>query len=113
MGRTKFEELRRRLTDELATVESQLADHGVAGDEVVLGFDEGFADSAHASTERSELVGVVRQLNAHRDELLAALGRIEAGTYGTCESCGREIDADRLDALPEVRLCLACKTARS
>ena len=113
MERSKLDGLRRRLTDELATVESQLAAHGVAGDAVEIGLDEGFADSAHASTERSDLVGVVRQLKTHRDELLAALARIEAGAYGVCESCGQEIDADRLDALPEVRLCLACKAARA
>ena len=113
MERSKLDEFRRQLTDELATVESQLADHGVTGDELEIGLDEGFADSAQASTERSELVGVVRQLNSHRDELLAALARIETGTYGICENCGREIDADRLDALPAVRLCLACKAARS
>lgn len=113
MERIKLDDLRRQLTAELATVESQRADHGVTGDELGLGLDEGFADSAHASTERSELVGVVRQLNAHRDELLAALTRIETGTYGICESCGREIDPARLDALPAVRLCLACKAART
>ena len=64
MERIKLDEFRRQLTDELATAESQLADHGVTGDEVEIGLDEGFADSAQASTERSELVGVVRQLNS-------------------------------------------------
>jgi RNA polymerase-binding transcription factor DksA len=113
MERSKLEQFRRQLTDELATVDSQLADHGATGDEVEIGLDEGFADSAQASTERSELVGAVRQLNSHRDELLAALDRIEVGTYGICEGCGRAIDADRLDALPAVRLCLACKAART
>lgn len=113
MERSKLDELHRQLTDELATVESQLADHGVVGDQVEVGLDEGFADSAQASTERSELVGVVRQLNSHRDELLAAVARMEAGTYGVCESCGRDIDIERLEALPAARLCLACKAART
>ena len=30
----------------------------------------------------------------------AALGRLDAGTYGTCTSCGRQIGAERLEALP-------------
>jgi len=36
----------------------------------------------------------------------AALGRIDAGTYGRCERCGKEIEADRLDAIPWATLCI-------
>jgi RNA polymerase-binding protein DksA len=39
----------------------------------------------------------------------AALGRVEAGTYGTCESCGREISPERLEAYPWASLCIDCK----
>ena len=38
----------------------------------------------------------------------AALGRIEAGAYGTCTRCGSEISAARLDALPETPFCKTC-----
>lgn len=31
------------------------------------------------------------------------------GTYGTCIDCGREIPADRLDAMPEAVRCVACQ----
>ena len=46
-----------------------------------------------------------------RTEVEAALGRIDAGTYGTCERCGRPIAAQRLDALPYVRHCIKCARA--
>ena len=39
----------------------------------------------------------------------AALARVEAGTYGTCESCGREISGERLEAYPWASLCIDCK----
>ncbi len=46
-------------------------------------------------------------------ELLAqterAVARIEAGTYGTCESCGNAIGKARLQAFPRATLCVACK----
>ena len=46
-------------------------------------------------------------------ELLAqnerALGRIETGTYGTCESCGEPIGKARLQAFPRATLCVTCK----
>jgi RNA polymerase-binding protein DksA len=35
-----------------------------------------------------------------------ALARIEAGTYGTCRVCGREIGEERLEARPWTDLCI-------
>lgn len=48
----------------------------------------------------------------HREtvhRLTRALGKIEGGPYGTCERCGNEIAAERLEALPWARLCIECK----
>jgi len=46
-------------------------------------------------------------------ELLAqnerAIARIDAGTYGTCESCGEPIGKARLQAFPRATLCVSCK----
>jgi DnaK suppressor protein len=41
-------------------------------------------------------------------ESRAALERIEAGTYGSCENCGQEIGRERLEALPYTRFCVQC-----
>ena len=38
-----------------------------------------------------------------------ALARIEAGTYGTCVSCGAQIPPERLEAMPWATLCIDCK----
>jgi DnaK suppressor protein len=38
-----------------------------------------------------------------------ALDKIEAGTYGTCETCGDEISVRRLEARPVTDLCIRCK----
>ncbi|GAW33733.1 RNA polymerase-binding transcription factor DksA [Roseovarius sp. A-2] len=43
----------------------------------------------------------------------AALGRLRAGTFGICTSCGEQISADRLDVLPETPLCRACAAQTS
>ena len=40
-----------------------------------------------------------------------ALEKILDGSYGKCEGCGKEINRDRLEALPMTRLCLDCKQA--
>ena len=46
-------------------------------------------------------------------ELLAqnerAIARIEAGTYGNCDSCGEPIGKARLQAFPRATLCVSCK----
>jgi DnaK suppressor protein len=39
-------------------------------------------------------------------EIDAALQRIEDGTYGICENCGKPIGAERLAAIPWTRLCI-------
>ncbi|HTL12068.1 MAG TPA: TraR/DksA family transcriptional regulator [Bdellovibrionota bacterium] len=38
-----------------------------------------------------------------------ALVRIEAGTFGECDSCGEDIEVRRLQARPTATLCVACK----
>jgi DnaK suppressor protein len=38
-----------------------------------------------------------------------ALERIENGTYGICERCGRPISIERLKARPVTTLCIKCK----
>jgi RNA polymerase-binding protein DksA len=42
-------------------------------------------------------------------EIDTALGRLEAGGYGICVSCGREIPEARLLATPTVQTCIACQ----
>ena len=45
-------------------------------------------------------------------EIDAALRRIQAGSYGCCESCGRPIARQRLRAVPQARTCVECTTPR-
>ena len=43
----------------------------------------------------------------HIDE---ALRRIKSGTYGTCQECGKRIQAARLKIVPHARMCIECKS---
>lgn len=40
-----------------------------------------------------------------------ALDRIAQGSYGNCMLCGKPISAARLEAVPQARLCIDCKSA--
>jgi DnaK suppressor protein len=73
------------------------------------GSDNHLADMATHTYDReldSTLEESEEQHLAHVD---AALARIEAGTFGICENCGREIGYERLEAMPWVTLCIDCK----
>ena len=68
-------------------------------------FDE--ASFAGAADTLSRLEGRERH---ELDEILAALNRLEAGTYGVCEACSRPIPLTRLRALPTAHRCVDCQS---
>jgi RNA polymerase-binding protein DksA len=113
MDQSSLNTIRTTLEEELVTVERQLRENGATpdGERVDLEVDEGFADSAAATSERSEVLAQVEQAHAHRTELVAALKRLDDGTYGKCQNCGKPIASERLEAVPATRLCIDCKQA--
>ncbi|MBI4120971.1 MAG: TraR/DksA C4-type zinc finger protein [Parcubacteria group bacterium] len=62
---------------------------------------------ADALEEVEERHGLTDTLEQRLADVTAALSRIEEGTYGTCEQCGKEIEKERLDANPAARTCTA------
>lgn len=105
---------RRRLLAERERALSRMAD--LAGDH--RGFvdasrdtnadDEHDPEGATIAFEREQVATLVRQTRDHLAEIDAALGRLEAGSYGTCERCGGPIDPERLAVRPTARTCVAC-----
>jgi len=66
-------------------------------------------DRASRETDRSHALRLRdrdRKLIAKIEE---ALARIDAGTFGRCESCGGRISPARLRARPVTTLCIDCK----
>jgi len=112
MEQTQLDEARVRLDAERDAVDRQLRDHGVEihGDEnISVESHEGFADSAQVTAERSQQITMVEQLRVRRADVIAALRKLDEGTYGKCESCGKEIPPERLEAVPAATLCVSCK----
>lgn len=105
---------KQRLDEERKHLVHQLDELGAAesGDlRSDLDFGGSFADAASVTAERTEVLGLVESLKGQLDDVDAALAHIEAGTYGTCDRCGNEIGADRLEFRPASILCVECKTA--
>ena len=113
MDQQKVSGIRAALEEERAALSRQLVDLGAPPDsaDVEVSVEEGFADSAQATAERSQQLSMIEQLQGMYREVTAALVRLEDGTYGKCERCGNEIPIERLEALPTARLCVSCKQA--
>ena len=64
-------------------------------------------DQAARLDNYQENTAILRDLEIRYNDVLAALSRIEAGTYGTCEVAGEPIEEDRLNADPAAKTCKA------
>jgi RNA polymerase-binding protein DksA len=73
--------------------------------------DEHEPEGATIAFERSQIAALTRQARQHLEEVESALSRIDAGTYGQCETCGRPIAPERLEARPTARTCVRCATS--
>ena len=51
-------------------------------------------------------LSLLESIDAELSDVEHALRRIDAGTYGTCEACGKPIADERLEAVPAARFCL-------
>lgn len=69
------------------------------------------ADTGTETFEQEKNAGLRDHLEWEIQEVQSALERIERGSYGVCEACGRPIDPNRLDAIPTARYCLADQEA--
>ncbi len=67
------------------------------------------ADIGAKAYEREHELAANRNAQDLLDQGERALHRINAGTYGVCESCGKPIGKGRLLAFPRATLCVECK----
>jgi RNA polymerase-binding protein DksA len=74
--------------------------------------DEHDPEGATIAYERARTTALVDQARAHLAAVEEAFAQLEAGTYGRCVSCGDEIGAERLEALPVATTCFACASQR-
>ena len=87
-----------------------LTDSGASQD---IADEDGFGEGDTLNVERDRLLVVATEAQAHLVEIDAALARVDDGTYGQCEACGKAIPAARLEVVPEATLCVSCKTGAS
>ena len=107
--RSRLLEERQRVVDAIDNIHTE--NPGSLGDETdePLFQDNHLGDVATATFER-EMATTLEDNSTHvLGEIDGALARIDAGTFGTCQVCGKPIDQERLEALPWATLCIEDK----
>jgi DnaK suppressor protein len=105
--RARLEEERQRLLGVRADL---LGDAETTADAASVGeladYDQHPGDVGTEVFEHEKNVSILEQVNAQLSDIDAAFERLEKGTYGTCEACGRPIEPARLEERPFARFCL-------
>ena len=65
-------------------------------------------EEADEVEEYSSLLPIERTLETKLQNIDDALERMETGSYGKCESCGKKISEERLNLIPEAKTCSDC-----
>ena len=109
MARQRLADERVRLTDVRSTFDAEHLNDQSESESVgeISSYDQHQADMGTETFEREKDLSILEQVEAELADVEHALRRLDEGTYGTCEVCGKPIPDDRLEAMPAARLCLA------
>ncbi len=111
--RDRLLEEREELQEQLTTIEDttfSATQSDLSGD---VGLDDESADAGTATFEREKDLSIEQNVRDLLQKVDRALKRIEAGTYGVCDRCGKPIEKARVKALPYVDLCIKDAQAQS
>ena len=103
-ARSRLEEERARLEGIRAGVDTTESDEESLSE--LSSLDQHQADIGTETFDREKDISILEQVEAELGDVEHALRRLEDGTYGTCEACGKPIGDERLEALPAARFCL-------
>lgn len=110
----RLEEERAKLRAELQRIDDRTAGRDRLNSDVASeDFDEPGGDAAQETLERSQSMAIGESLRDMLDNVETALRKIDAGSYGVCDSCGKEIPKARLEIMPAATMCTACRARLS
>lgn len=73
------------------------------------GSGDDHADAGSLALEREQEMSIVNNTRDMLEQSVDALRRVQAGNYGTCQTCGQGIGKARLQAFPRATHCVTCK----
>jgi len=104
VARKRLEEMRDDLDRTIAVLQGERP-APAAGE----GYPQDSADAGSILSEADRTDAILHSARGQRDEVLAALARIDDNSYGQCVDCGNEIPEGRLDARPDAARCVNCQ----
>jgi RNA polymerase-binding transcription factor DksA len=104
VARKRLEEMRDELDRTVAVLQGE---HPRA-----RGGSEEAGDAGANLTEADRNLASVQTAMEQRSEVLAALVRVEQGSYGRCVDCGNLVPEPRLEARPATSRCVPCQSKR-
>ena len=100
---TERDELRARLAELTAAPRDPMA---------AVSFGKRVGEGTTQAVERIAQVSAAKSLDAKLHDVERALEKLDDGTYGTCDRCGRPIGEERLEAIPWAVRCVSCASGR-
>ena len=120
LAKTTLQRYGKRLEEEKTRLEEQIEDYERELEEARLtesssdrSPDPGNAEASSMKLEYAKELSIEQNSIDLLSKVNRALERIEAGTYGICESCGKAIPVERLDVLPYSTVCVECASRTS
>jgi DnaK suppressor protein len=77
-----------------------------------IGFGKRIGEGTTEAISRLTDVGVGSSLEVTEARTTRALQKLDEGSYGTCDACGKPIAPARLRVAPESTLCIECARSR-
>lgn len=116
MKKEKIEEFKKKLLAEKKQLEEQLERVGTKSTPNTTGWEATSENIEVDTADVNELAdkleeyegntGILTSLETQLNEVAEALDRIDKGTFGLCEKCGKPIEIDRLEANPSSKISL-------
>jgi DnaK suppressor protein len=97
--------LRARLQGDMTQMEDNALNHDRSG---TTSMPNHMAELGTGNFDQDLTLSLLGSERTAMDQIEAAIGRIEDGSYGQCEGCGMKISKPRLEAIPYAALCVRC-----
>lgn len=115
LAKTTLDRFKKRLEEEKERLEDQIADYERVLEEARMtesssdrSPDPGNAEASSMKLEYAKELSIEQNTLDLLSKANRALERVDAGTYGICETCGKAIPIERLEVLPYTTLCVEC-----
>ncbi|MCX6723566.1 MAG: TraR/DksA C4-type zinc finger protein [Candidatus Staskawiczbacteria bacterium] len=116
MDKKLIEELKKKLETQKESLQKELKSFANEDPKIKHNWDTRYPnredgdkdDQADEVQEYDNALSLEYSLELKLKDVNMALEKMENGTYGVCENCGKKIDEKRLLACPEAKTCLKC-----